>query len=121
MPTFPLDLEQVARAGKMEERQFVEVVESLLKILTSAKAKRVLKVLRIDLCGIFSELNSDGRNDGRVYLGPAKHSIRQICRPRLQIEGLKVHSGTGVMRLFFRIQDGSGHDASAEQDNLGVR
>lgn len=59
MPAFLQDLEQVARAGKMEERRFVEIVESLLKILTSAKAKRVLKTLRIDPRETFSELSSD--------------------------------------------------------------
>lgn len=60
MPAFLQDLEQVARAGKMEERRFVEIVESLLTILASAKAKRVLTALRIDPRGAFSELNRDG-------------------------------------------------------------
>jgi hypothetical protein len=56
LPAYLLDLQRAAVAGGMPERQLIDYLGRLLEVVTTAKAKKVLKTLKIDPAGVFAGL-----------------------------------------------------------------
>jgi hypothetical protein len=59
MPAYLADLEASARAGRMNERMMIELLEKLLATVTEKRNRKALGDLAIDPFGLFSGLNSD--------------------------------------------------------------
>ncbi len=57
MPAFLADLAASIPRGRMSERDFINRLESLLAVITTAKARRVLAALAIPPARIFGELD----------------------------------------------------------------
>lgn len=57
MPAFLADLAASIPKGRMSERDFINRLESLLAVITTAKARRVLAALAIPPARIFQELD----------------------------------------------------------------
>ncbi len=57
MPAFLADLASSVPKGRMSERDFIDRVESLLAVITTAKARRVLAALGVPPPRVFEELN----------------------------------------------------------------
>ena len=56
LPAYLRDLQRAALAGEMPERRLIDYLERLLGVVTLAKAKKVLKSLKIDPAGFFAGL-----------------------------------------------------------------
>ena len=59
LPAYLRDLQPAAIAGGMTERQLIDYMERLLGVVTTAKARKVLKVMRVDPAGWFAGLRTE--------------------------------------------------------------
>lgn len=59
MPAYLADLQASLDTGRITEREMIDLLENLLKIITTPKAVKLLEKLKISSLHIFSELKAD--------------------------------------------------------------
>ena len=69
LPAYLRDLQRAALAGEMPERRLIDYLERLLGVVTLAKAKKVLKSLKIDPAGFFAGLGYQRLPKQAAFLG----------------------------------------------------
>ena len=68
MPAYLADLEASVAHGRMGERTLIDLLERLLSVVMTAKAKKVLHRLKIDRRRLFSELKAGQRPKVRAFI-----------------------------------------------------
>ncbi len=68
LPAYLADIHASAADGRVSERDMLNLIKFLLAVLTSSKARKVLKKLGISGRGIFSELNPVSSNKLHTFL-----------------------------------------------------
>lgn len=68
LPAYLGDLQEAASAGRLEERKLIEFLERLLAVVTTRKAKAVLKKLELDASQLFTGLGHEKLPKLRSFL-----------------------------------------------------
>lgn len=68
LPAYLEDLQKAGLAGRMTERKLIDLLEQLLAVVTTAKARRVLRALRLDPHALFAGLGDSKLPKLRKFL-----------------------------------------------------